>query len=83
MEFLSSRMPLPTERAASGRRFGPRTISAITRITISSSGPGAEMKPIEREASARQRTGVNSGRSAAWRSATVCAASEVMIEPSG
>src|SRR4051794_2630659 len=36
-------MPFPTERAASGSRLGPSTISAITRITISSSGPGAEI----------------------------------------
>src|SRR3954452_403615 len=36
-------MPLPTERAASGSRLGPSTIRAITRITISSSGPGVEI----------------------------------------
>ena len=45
-DSFSSRMPRPTERAASGSLCGPSTISATTRITISSSGPGAEMKPI-------------------------------------
>ena len=45
-EAFSSRMPLPTERAVSGSFCGPSTTRAITRITMSSSGPGAEMKPI-------------------------------------
>jgi hypothetical protein len=37
-------MPRPIERAVSGSRDGPRTIKAITRITISSIGEG-ERKP--------------------------------------
>src|SRR5215216_5290660 len=45
-ESFSSRMPLPTDRATSGRRWGPSTSSATTRITIISSGPGAEMNPM-------------------------------------
>src|SRR3954463_15120017 len=51
-------MPLPTERAASGSRLGPRTIRAITRITISSSGPGVE---ITRVRLADARAGVVEG----------------------
>src|SRR5919112_3348885 len=47
-ESLSSRMPLPTDRATSGRRCGPSTRSATTRITIISSGRGAEMKAMLR-----------------------------------
>ena len=38
-ESLNSRMPLPTERPASGSFFGPRTSRAITRTTTSSMGP--------------------------------------------
>src|SRR5215217_7266379 len=45
-DSLNSRIPLPTERATSGSRCGPRKISATTRITINSSGPGAEMNPM-------------------------------------
>ena len=30
----NSAMPLPSERASSGSRFGPSTISAIAKITI-------------------------------------------------
>src|SRR5687768_3767459 len=32
-------MPLPMERPASGSRFGPSTISAMTRTMMSSMGP--------------------------------------------
>ena len=35
---LNSRIPRPTERAMSGSRWGPSTISAITRRTVISSG---------------------------------------------
>ena len=49
-ESFSSRIPRPTERAASGSRFGPSTSRATTRITSSSSGPGAVMKPIPMQA---------------------------------
>src|SRR5215207_5093737 len=38
-ESLNSRMPLPIERPTSGSFFGPRTISAIARMTTSSRGP--------------------------------------------
>src|SRR3954454_5832073 len=38
-EPLNSRIPLPIDLPSSGRRFGPKTIRAITRTTAISSGP--------------------------------------------
>src|SRR5690349_7608017 len=38
-ESLNSRIPLPIERPTSGSFFGPRTMSAMARMTTSSSGP--------------------------------------------
>src|SRR4051812_40137833 len=51
-------MPLPTERGGSGSRFGPRTTRAITRIPITSGGPGVE---ITRVRLAGARAGVGEG----------------------
>ena len=39
IEALNSRMPLPTERPSSGRRFGPKMIRAMIRTTRISGGP--------------------------------------------
>ena len=41
----NSRSPRPTDRATSGSRAGPRTISAMIRTTISSSGPMLNTTP--------------------------------------
>src|SRR3954463_2836696 len=38
-ESLNSRMPLPSDLPTSGSFFGPSTISAIARMTMSSIGP--------------------------------------------
>src|SRR4051794_32104970 len=38
-EPLNSRIPLPIDLPSSGRRFGPKTIRAITSTTAISSGP--------------------------------------------
>src|SRR3954451_23898787 len=38
-EPLNSRIPLPIDLPSSGRRFGPKTIRAITRTMAISSGP--------------------------------------------
>src|SRR4051794_26525770 len=39
MPSLNSRMPPPRERPSSGSFFGPTTMSAMTRTTMSSMGP--------------------------------------------
>src|SRR5512132_245618 len=38
-DSLNSRIPLPIERPTSGSFFGPRTMSAMARMTTSSRGP--------------------------------------------
>src|SRR5919202_6023532 len=39
MDSLNSRMPRPSDLPTSGRRFGPRTMSAMTSTMMSSIGP--------------------------------------------
>src|SRR5919198_3521956 len=43
-ESRNSRMPFPIERPTSGSFFGPSTISAMARMTMSSSGPTLGMR---------------------------------------
>src|SRR6266550_3537845 len=45
-----SRRDLPTVRPISGSRFGPKTISAITRMRTISSGPRLNTEPPGMEA---------------------------------